>query len=559
MTAPTDLIVIGSGAAGLAAAVTAAHLKLSVTVLEKTDVLGGTSAWSGGWIWCPGNPHATRAGLTDTHDAPRRYLAALLGNFYTPERVEAFLESAPDMITFFERYTALQFDGGFPIPDTYGHLPGAGTGGRSVIAKPFDGRALGPALRLLRRPLRETSFHGMTIQAGADLRAFMSMTRSFYAFTHVTARILRHLRDLALHGRGTDLRNGNALIARLMRSALDCGVTLHTNTTVSHLALDPSGAITGVTLDDGRTLPARAVLIATGGFSQNPDWRAQYFPHAPQHHSLAVPSATGSGAALALAAGAALDTHQDQPAALCPVSLVPYPNHPPAPFPHIIERGKPGIIGVLASGKRFCNEGLGYHDYVTALLAATPEGQEARSWLICDHRFLRRYGLGMVRPAPLPWKPLARIGYLKTATTLPALAALCGIDPAGLTATLTQWNRTAQHGEDPEFGRGTTAYMRLQGDAEHRPNPCVAPLTKPPYFAVEVIPGSFGTFCGLRADGHARALRADGSVIPGLYVAGADAASPFGGFYPAGGINLGPALTFGYRAAHHLAKQPRPT
>ena len=209
---------------------------------------------------------------------------------------------------------------------------------------------------------------------------------------------------------------------------------------------------------------------------------------------------------------------------------------------------------MLEDGRRFCNEGLGYHDYVEALLAATPDDRPARSWLVCDIRFLRRYGLGVVRPTPVPWRQWVRRGYLKTGATIPDLARACGIDPEGLNRTVTAWNRDAAKGEDPQFHRGSTNYMRLQGDPEVRPNPCVAPILRAPFCAVEVGPGSFGTFAGLATDGNARVLDGQGDPIAGLYAAGTDAASVFGGFYPAGGINLGPALTFGYVAACHAAE-----
>jgi succinate dehydrogenase/fumarate reductase flavoprotein subunit len=236
------------------------------------------------------------------------------------------------------------------------------------------------------------------------------------------------------------------------------------------------------------------------------------------------------------------------------VSRVDWPDGSTGTFPHIIERGKPGVIGVLADGRRFCNEGLGYYDYVQALFDAIPEGQEVASWLVCDHRFIRRYGLGIVRPKPLPLRPWIASGYLKTGRSIEALAQACGIDADGLAATVTQFNDGARRGEDPAFHRGTTPYMRLQGDPEVTPNPCLAPIERGPFYAVKVIPGSFGTFAGLQTDGAARVLDAGGAPIPGLYAAGTDMRSVMGGHYPAGGINLGPALTFGYIAGRHAAE-----
>ena len=548
-----DVIVVGSGAGGLSAAVTAAYHGLRVVVVEKATVIGGTTAWSGGWIWAPRNPVAIRAGIVEDIDAPRTYLKAVIGNRFDPERIESFLNAAPEMVAFFEAQTAVCFEGGLAIPDTYSDLPGAGMGGRSVIAAPYDARGLGADIGLLRRPLPETSFHGMTIQSGPDLRAFLTMTRAPRAFAHVVKRVLRHGFDLLIHKRGMDLRNGNALVARLLRSALDLGVTFRLSSPVAGLTLE-NARVSGVTLGDGTPLTARrGVILASGGFPHDSARRNTSFPRDAEHLTLAVPDAKGDGIAMAEAKGAHIAMRERQPAAYCPVSRVPWPDGTEGRFPHIIDRGKPGLIAVLASGHRFCNEGLGYHDYVEALLAAVPETDPARSWLICDHRFLRRYGLGMVRPAPVPFGRWIKAGYLKTGDSPQALAAACGIDPAGLAQTVAQWNETAARGQDPEFGRGTTPYMRLQGDPDHRPNPCVAPLANPPYYAIEVAPGSFGTFSGLSTDASARVLRADGSVIDALYAVGTDAASLFGGHYPAGGINLGPALTFGFIAGRHVA------
>lgn len=537
MTGAVDLVVAGSGAAGLAAAVTAAAHGLRVTLVEAAPTLGGTTAWSGGWIWAPGNPVCARAGVPPDLAAARAYLAAVAGNRFDPERVDAFLRAAPRMIDFLERRAGLEFEPGLAIPDTYADLPGAGTGGRSVIARPFDARRLGPALALLRRPLDETTLRGMTIQAGPDLRAFLTMTRSARSFAHVAGRVLRHGRDLALHGRGMDLRNGQALVGRLLRAALDLGVDLRPATPAEALIV-AQGRVVGLRTPQGALQAAAGVVLACGG---DPHTEADV-------RSLAVPEAQGAALRLAAAAGGVPGPEPDSPDALCPVSVVPWPDGRRGLFPHIIDRGKPGVIGVLADGRRFCNEGLGYHDHVTALRAAVAPGQPLRSWLVCDHRFLRRYGLGIVRPAPMPWQGWARRGYLRTADTVEGLARACGIDPAGLAATLARWNAGAARGEDPEFGRGTSAYMRLQGDPDQRPNPCAAPIRQPPFHAVEVVPGSFGRFRGLAVDGRARVLRADGTPIPGLWAAGTDAASPFGGFYPAGGINLGPALTFGHVA-----------
>jgi len=559
LQAECDVLVIGSGAAGLAAAVTAAWHGQRVTVVEKDDVFGGATAWSGGWAWVPRNPLAQRAGIVEDIEQPLTYLRNELGTQFDAERVRAFLEACPHMVAFFEQHTALQFVDGNAIPDMHGDTPGAATGGHQVIAAPYDARELGALLPRLRKTLRETSFMGMPIMAGADLAAFLNMTRSPRAFLHVCKRFGRHLYHLARHGRAMHLVNGVALVARLAKSAEDLGVRLLESAPAKRL-LTEDGQVRGAVIATAQgelTIRAKAVVLAAGGFPNDPARRRQLFPRdASGHDNLALPppSCAGDGLRLGEAVGGVVATDLKSPVAWAPVSKVPHRDGSIGHFPHIIERGKPGIIGVLASGKRFVNEAHGYYDYVSAMLEAVPKDEEACSWLICDHRFLRRYGLGHARPAPLPVWPHLRSGYLKRGASLEQLARACGIDPAGLSATVAEFNRHARLGQDPEFGRGSTPFNRKQGDPQHKgPNPCVAPIERGPFYAVKVQPGCFGTFAGLRTDGHARVLDNHGQPIAGLYAAGTDMASVFGGWYPSGGINLGPALTFGYVAGRHIA------
>ncbi|AOE85070.1 FAD-dependent oxidoreductase [Pseudomonas sp. TCU-HL1] len=554
-----DLLVIGSGAAGLAAAVTAAHHGQKVILVEKEAVFGGATAWSGGWMWVPRNPLARRAGIEEDIEQPRTYLRNELGEHFRPELVDAFLEACPDMVGFFEQHTSLQFVDGNGIPDMHGDTPGAATGGHQVIAAPYDAREVGDLLPRLRKTMRETSFMGMPIMAGADLAAFLGMTRSLRAFAYVTRRFTTHLYHLARYGRAMHLVNGVALVGRLAKSANDLGVTLVASAPAKRLLIEDGEVRGAVVVRDGAELGirARAVVLAAGGFPNDPARRKAMFPRdASGHDNLALPplSCSGDGLRLGESAGGTVADDLRSAVAWAPVSKVPYPNGTFGHFPHIIDRGKPGLIGVLKNGRRFVNEAGGYYDYVDAMNKAIPEGEESCSWLICDHRFQRRYGLGFARPAPLPLWPHLRNGYLKRGNTLAELAEACGIDPAGLTTTVEAFNHHARRGEDPEFGRGSTAFNRRNGDATHPgPNPCVAPIEHGPFYAVKVQPGCFGTFAGLRTDGQARVLDANGQPIPGLYAAGTDMASVLGGHYPSGGINLGPAMTFGYIAGRHAA------
>lgn len=366
-----DVLVIGSGAAGLAAAVTAAWHGQRVIVVEKEPVFGGATAWSGGWAWVPRNPLAQRAGIVEDIEQPRTYLRHELGTHYNAERVDAFLEACPHMVAFFEKHTALQFADGNGIPDMHGDTPGAAQGGHQVIAAPYDAREVGALLPRLRKTLRETSFMGMPIMAGADLAAFLNMTRSPKALLHVCKRFGRHLYHLARYGRAMHLVNGVALVARLAKSAQDLGVHLQESAPAKSLLVE-DGRVCGArvaTPQGERQIRAKAVVLAAGGFPNDSARRQQLFPRdASGHDNLALPpqGCSGDGLRLGEAAGGVVATNLKSPVAWAPVSRVPHRDGSIGHFPHIIERGKPGIIGVLANGKRFVNEAHGYYDYVSA-------------------------------------------------------------------------------------------------------------------------------------------------------------------------------------------------
>jgi len=560
-TVDCDLLVIGGGAAGLSAAVTAAYHGLKVIVAEKAHVLGGATAWSGGWMWAPLNPLSQADGIVEDIDQPRTYLKHALGAEYDEPRVEALLRNSPHMVAFFEKHSSLQFVSGSWIADIQGELPGAGTGGRSVGPKPFNARRLRKDLRPLVRPqLYETSFLGMGIMAGPDLQAFLHTTTSVRSFFHAAWRVAFHVLDLITYRRGMQLVNGPALIARLVKSADALGVTMWIDSPATSLTTAENGAVTGAVLQREAgpvtVSSTRGVLLAAGGFPNDLARRRELFPRTPtgkEHWTLAPPETTGDGVTLGESAGGRLDESLASPAAWCPVSLVPYRNGRVGTYPHIVDRGKPGLIAVTANGKRFVNEADGYYQFTTGMINVTPPGEPVEAWLICDRKFQRRYPFGMSKPFPIPTWPYLRSGYLKRGKTLAQLAAKCGIDPRALEQTVEEFNRHARVGADPEFKRGTTAFNRASGDKEHQPNPCLAPLEKAPFYAIKVLPGSFGTFFGLRADPESRVLDAAGEPIEGLYVAGSDQANVMGGHYPSGGINIGPAMTFGYIAGRQVA------
>ncbi|MBY4108217.1 FAD-dependent oxidoreductase [Rhodococcus fascians] len=555
-----DVLVIGAGAGGLAAAVTAAHHGARVIVVEKAEVCGGATAWSGGWMWAPRNPLAVADGIDEDIELPRTYLRHRLGVNYDSAKVDAFLRNAPEMVGFFQNETRLQFVAGAHIADIHGDTPGAGTGHRSVAPQPIDAYTIPSEVRSkLRWQLYETSFLGMGIMAGRDLQSFLHATRSPKAFVHAARRVARHIVDMATARKGMQLVNGTALIGRLLASAHDLGVQIRVSSPASALLSDADGRVTGAQIDTltgpSTITAARGVVLATGGFPNNIAMRKTFFPRTPtghEHWTLAPDTTTGDGIALAETVGGRLDTSLASPVAYCPVSLVPYRNGTTGVFPHILDRGKPGVIGVLASGVRFVNEADGYHDYTTAMLDAVPEGDEVCSWLVSDHRFQRLYPLGMSKPRPIPVWPYVRSGYLNRGRTLAELAKHCGIDPTQLERTVASFNDGARRGVDDQFQRGATSFNRGSGDPDNPfPNPTLAPIEKGPFYAVKVVPGSFGTFVGITTDAAARVLDSSDQPIAGLYAVGSDQSSVMGGHYPSGGINIGPAMTFGYIAARH--------
>ena len=556
-----DVLVIGSGAGGFAAAITARKLGLDVLMIEKEACFGGTTALSGGWLWIPCSPPAQRAGIADSRDAARAYLKAEVGASYDPARIDAFLENGPRMVSFFERETAVAFLLGRDYPDYHPEQPGALPGGRAICAAPFDGRALGARLAQLRPPVRELTLFGLKVGSGPDFRHFSNALRSVRSALYVAGRICKHATDVLLHGRDMLLMSGNALVARLAKTAFDLGIPLWLRAPATRLCLSEGRVIGALVMREGRSVTIsarRAVVCAAGGFPHDPQLRQRLYPHAPaegEHYSLAAPGNTGDGLRMAVAAGGAIDESCSSAGSWMPVSRVAYRNGGFGVYPHSFERGKPGVIAVTVAGRRFVNESNSYHDFVHGMLHAPLATRPAIAWFICDATFIRRYGLGIAKPFPVPLRPYVRSGYLKCGATIAELARQTGIEVAVLEETVARFNGFALTGIDAEFGRGSNVYNRYHGDPSHGrgPNPCLAPIASAPFYAVRVLPGDLGTFTAVKTDRHARVLDARDEAIAGLYAVGTDMAPIFGGSYPGPGSNLGPAMTFGFLAAEHIA------
>jgi succinate dehydrogenase/fumarate reductase flavoprotein subunit len=552
-----DLIVVGSGAAGLTAALTAADAGLAVTVVESAAVWGGTTALSEGMVWIPGNRQALASGAADTTEAVLAYIEAAAGPLFEPLRAAAFVQAAPRMLAFVEDVGALRFTLCAGSMDYHPEWPGASRGSRSLIPGVFDARRLGDRFRSLRRPLESTMvFGGMTVPSGelALLRRAHHDPRAAW----LAARLLvRHGMDRAAgHARGTRIANGNGLAAALAHACWARGVQLLTSTTLLELTTG-AGGVDGMMVGTpgGRQYlrVRRGVVLAGGGFSGSAEMRARFYPATAggAEHQRIVPDSIGGGT---LRAAEALGAHivaGRSVAAWAPASRVPLANGRAEGFPHFMERQKPGFIAVNVHARRFVNEATSYSLFVQAMLADAADGAP-QCWLLCDRPALRRFGLGAAPPFPLGVSQFVRSGYLVEAADLDMLAARTGLDAAALRETVETFNRHAQEGRDPLFGRGSSAIDRAYGDPAHTPNPNLGPLQKAPYYAVRLRSGDIGSLAGLACDAQARVVRPDGTPIPGLFAAGNDAASLFGGTYPAGGITLGPAMTFGWLAARAL-------
>ncbi len=556
-----DVIVVGSGAAGLSTAIVARKRGLEVLVLEKEPVFGGTTALSGGVLWVPLNPHGRKQNPADTREAVRTYMMGETGAFYDDAAVSAFMEHGPKMVEFFECETAMQF---VPTlyPDYHPDQPGGAAIGRSILAAPFDIRALGADMARLKPPLKTITFIGMMFNSSnADLKHFFRATRSFTSFLYVARRLVTHAVELLRYGRGVMVTSGNAQAARLAKSALDLGVPILTSTPALEL-LKEAGRVVGVRAGGPageRRIHARhGVVLACGGFPHDAANLAKAYPHVArggEHLSPTPESNTGDGVKMAQAAGGWFEPRFADAAAWMPVSRVPYSGGAVGVFPHLLDRYKPGVIGVLANGRRFTNESNSYHDVGAALMRACAGQRETAMWLVCDKTSLAKYGLGYVKPAPMPLGPHLRSGYLSQGHTLAGLAQNIGVDATGLEQTLREFNAGAAGGQDPAFGRGSTAFNRYLADPEQQPNPCVAPLLAAPFYAVKLVLGDLGTFDGLRTSVVGEVLQPGGAPVPGLYAVGNDRESVMGGNYPGAGITHGPNMTFAYITANHIADQ----
>lgn len=554
-----DVVVVGSGAGGMAAALTASIEGRSVLLVEKTDRIGGSTAISGGAVWAPLNAHSEKVGHPDSFDKVWTYMQNTVGDAAPEDLQRVYLKSSAGMVEFFEKHTDVKLVARAFSPDYYPDREGAAMGGRSLDPAMFDGRLLGKQFSELRDPLPEFMVLGGMMITMTDAKHLLAVTRSFMSWREGMKLVMRYFSDrLQGYHRGTRLVLGNALAGRLFKSVLDRKIDYWLNAPLRQLLLE-DGRVTGVGLvRNGKLVSVRArhgVIVATGGFPWSESLRRELYPQPTGPWSMSPQDNQGEGITLSRQAGAALGTGHASPAFWAPVSILKRRDGSEVRYPHLVwDRAKPGLMAVNAAGQRFVNESTSYHEFVLAMYRSDKTVPTFPAFLVCDHDFMERWGVGLALPGGRPREHLVRAGYLHKAPTLRALATELGVDAEGLEASATRFNRFADSGNDVDFGKGSTAYNRYLGDPDHQPNACLGRLQKAPFYAVKVYAGDIGTACGIRCNENAQALDAHGQPIRGLYMAGNDMHSVMGGQYPAPGITLGPALTFGWIAGRHAAQ-----
>jgi succinate dehydrogenase/fumarate reductase flavoprotein subunit len=552
----TDLLVIGAGAGGMTAALVGALEGLQVVLCEKSDMVGGTTATSAGSVWIPGSSPSEKAGVPDSIAAAKTYLIGLLGNAASDEKLSAYLSSGPLMLDYLERRTSVVFSPP-PVHPDYRDLPGAALGGRALGAVPFDGRLLGADFERVRLPRREFMVLGGMMVGKNDIPPLLAPFRTWANFRHVAGLIARHVRDRLKFKRGTRLIMGNALVARLLYDLRRLAVDIRYRTALKELVQADNqivGAILSTPAGDIAIRARKGVVLATGGIGWSGELRERLLPENTRRYSLSPDSNTGDGILAGERSSGEIDRELESPALWMPCSVMKQSDGHLSVFPHImLDRAKPGLLAVDASGRRFVNEANSYHDFVEGMLQSNRSPVSVPAYLICDRSFISDFGIGLVHPGTKSLRRFIAANYLLEGRTIAELAKKIGADGNALTETIARYNRYAETGIDEEFGRGTSPLNRFNGDSGNKPNPCLRHIGPGPYYAVAVWPADLASSAGLRTDARSRVVRADGTPLNGLYAVGTDAASIFKGTYPGPGTMIGPAMVFGWRAAMDAA------
>ncbi|WP_432176066.1 3-oxosteroid 1-dehydrogenase [Streptomyces sp. Tue6028] len=541
-----DVVVIGSGAAGMTAALTAARKGLSCVVVEKAPTFGGSAARSGAGIWIPNNPVVLAAGVPDTPEKAAAYLAAVVGPEVSAERRQAFLDHGPAMVSFVMANSPLRFRWMEGYSDYYPELPGGLPRGRSMEPDQLDGTVLGAELAHLNPPYMPVPA-GMVVFS-ADYK-WLTLAAVSAKGAAVAAECLARGTKAALLGQ-KPLTMGQSLAAGLRAGLLSAQVPVWLNSPLTDLYTEDGTVVGAVVTRNGTPGLVRArrgVIVGSGGFEHNAAMRARYQQQPiGTEWTVGAKENTGDGIRAGERAGAALDLMDDAwwgPA-------IPLPGQP---YFCLAERTLPGGLLVDAAGARFVNEAAPYSDVVHTMYERNATAPDIPAWLIVDQNYRNRYLFKDVAPTfafPDAWYTS---GAAYKAWTLDALAAAIHVPAAALRATVGRFNGLALSGRDPDFHRGDSVYDHYYTDPAILPNSCLAPLWLAPFHAFRIVPGDLGTKGGLRTDARARVLRPDGSVIRGLYAAGNASAAVMGHSYAGAGSTIGPAMTFGHIAALDIA------
>lgn len=559
-SAPYDLIIVGSGAGALTAAVVAADQGLSTLIVEKSSQYGGTSALSGGGIWIPNNDYFKAKGGNDSYEKALTYLRESTEGSVDEKRLKAYLDHASPMINYLEQNSRVRYAVAEKYPDYYPHLKGSLPGGRTLDPELFDVSLLGDEIENQRPASPSTLLMGKIAWTARAAHKAMARERGWRLM--LIGLMLRYKFDFAARRKGRRDRRaglGASLIAALRMSLIDRNVPLWLNTDFQDLVVE-DGRVTGVVVSQNgqtRTLKARkGVILGSGGFEQNQALREKYLPQPSQAVWSATPKGCNTGAALEAGIKAGSATELLNWCWWAPTIKVPKENEARGIF---AERAFPGAYVVDSLGKRFANEASPYLEFGDAMYRNNQAtgGQGIPAWAVFDSKFRFNYAMGPLMPSqimpdsrlPKAWENTV---YWK-ADTLEALADKIGVDASGLTQTAKAVNHYAKTGIDEDFQRGGNIFDRYYGDSNVKPNPCLAPLEKGPFYAMRMDAGDIGTKGGLLTNEHAQVLKEDGSILEGLYAIGNCSASVMGTSYPGAGSTLGPAMTFGYIAVHHMA------
>ena len=547
-----DVVVIGAGAAGMSAALFAAIRGAKTLLVEKTDFVGGTSAFSAGSIWIPNTRHASAVGASDSAANVERYLQQIVGNRADTALRASFLRAGPEAVDALENHSEVKLRAYARHPDYRSELDGAVVAGRALEPLPFDGRLLGEAFKLVRPPLPEFTLLGGMMVDRTDIGHLLSSTKSVKSLLHSTKLLARHARDRLAHGRGTRLVMGNALVGRLLYSLIRRDVDILNRASLTKIVRVADGRVTNAVLaSDGVSREIGidgGLILAGGGFSRHTVRRPVALGTDEAWSSVAS-GANGDAQDKAIEIGARISDRDLSPAFWAPASIRRRRDGSQAVFPHfVLDRGKPGTLVVDSNGRRFLNEAISYHQFALEMLA---QGKSAiPAFLIADAAAVRKYGLGMVRPGGWGTKAAVADGYLIVGDTIEQLAQRLNIDPDNLHETVDRMNGFAQTGRDLDFDRGSTVYQNHNGDVSAGgANPNLGPIATAPFYALRLYPSDIGTSAGLVTDDVARVLDSGNRPIAGLYACGNDMQSVMGGTYPGPGITLGPAIAFAYLAA----------